>query len=152
MWGFGKWLLGWLKHEIFIDYVRVKCQDHVGENGIKIRLTVCILRAKWWKTHFWKSCKRTGQKHTSEAYFRSTLQKHPSEAYFRSTLQKRTSGALFRSRPEASQEAPVPASPVSRSCVFFTYFCFELAFGVNMKVLDNFVSFLMALVSGPNDF
>jgi len=31
----------------------------------------------------------------------------------------------------------VTASLVLRSCVFFTYFCFELAFGVNMKVLDN---------------
>jgi len=31
----------------------------------------------------------------------------------------------------------VTASPVSRSCVFFTCFCFELAFGVNMNVLDN---------------
>ncbi|KEH16717.1 hypothetical protein MTR_0107s0090 [Medicago truncatula] len=88
------------------------------------------------------------QKHTSEANFRSKLQKHTSEAHFRSILQKHTSEAYFRSMPEASQEAklPVPASPVSRSCVFFTYFCFELAFGVNMKVLDNYVSFLMALV------
>nr|ABD32584.1 hypothetical protein MtrDRAFT_AC149577g4v1 [Medicago truncatula] len=38
------------------------------------------------------------------------------------------------------------ASPVSRSCVFFTCFCFELVFGVNMKVVDNFVSFPMALI------
>ena len=38
------------------------------------------------------------------------------------------------------------APPVSRSCVFFAHFCFELAFGVNMKVLDNWVSFPMALV------
>jgi len=28
----------------------------------------------------------------------------------------------------------------------FTHFCFELAFGVNMKVLNNFVSFPMNLV------
>jgi len=40
----------------------------------------------------------------------------------------------------------VVAYPLSCSCVFFTRFCFELAFGVNMKVLDNFVSFPMALV------
>ncbi|KEH37986.1 hypothetical protein MTR_2g055460 [Medicago truncatula] len=33
----------------------------------------------------------------------------------------------------ARRKCPVPASPVSRSCVFFTYFCFELDFGVNMK-------------------
>jgi len=43
-------------------------------------------------------------------------------------------------------------SPVSRSCVFFTHFCFELAFGVNKKVVDNWVSFLMALVWLENDF
>ena len=29
---------------------------------------------------------------------------------------------------------------------FFTHFCFELAFGVNMKVLDNFVSFPMDFI------
>ena len=29
---------------------------------------------------------------------------------------------------------------------FFTHFCFELAFGVSMKVLGNFVSFPMDLV------
>jgi len=29
---------------------------------------------------------------------------------------------------------------------FFTHFCFELAFGVNMKVLDNFVFFTIVLV------
>ena len=32
-----------------VDYDRAKCQEHVGENGIKIRLTVWILCAKWWK-------------------------------------------------------------------------------------------------------
>jgi len=31
--------------------------------------------------------------------------------------------------------------PCLHSCIFFTHFCFELAFGVNMKVLDNCVSF-----------
>ena len=38
------------------------------------------------------------------------------------------------------------AFPVSRSCIFFTRFCFELAFGVNMKVLDNCVRFPVPLV------
>ncbi|KEH29687.1 hypothetical protein MTR_4g048370 [Medicago truncatula] len=38
------------------------------------------------------------------------------------------------------------STPVSRSCIFFAYFCFELDFDVNIKVVDNFVSFLMALV------
>ena len=41
----------------------------------------------------------------------------------------------------------VTTFPVLRSCVFFTHFCFELTFGVNMKVLDNCVSFPVALVS-----
>jgi hypothetical protein len=40
----------------------------------------------------------------------------------------------------------VTASPVSCSCAFSHGFCFELGFGVNMKVVDNCVSFLMALV------
>jgi len=35
---------------------------------------------------------------------------------------------------------------VSSSCVFCTHLCFKLAFGVNMKVLDNWVGFPMALV------
>ena len=38
------------------------------------------------------------------------------------------------------------ACPVSRSCVFFTHLCFKLAFGVDMKVLDNWISFPMDLV------
>jgi len=40
----------------------------------------------------------------------------------------------------------VTAFPVSRSCIFFTHFCFELTFGVNTKVVDNCVGFQMALV------
>jgi len=32
-----------------VDYDRVKCQERVGKNGTKIRLTVWILCAKWWK-------------------------------------------------------------------------------------------------------
>ncbi|AES69333.1 transmembrane protein, putative [Medicago truncatula] len=41
---------------------------------------------------------------------------------------------------------PVAASPVSCSCALFAYFCFELASDFNKKVLDNDVSFPMALV------
>ncbi|KEH15987.1 hypothetical protein MTR_0394s0040 [Medicago truncatula] len=40
----------------------------------------------------------------------------------------------------------VTASPVLRSCVFFTHFCFDSTFGVNMKVVDNCVIFPVALV------
>ena len=36
--------------------------------------------------------------------------------------------------------------PSSRSCIFFTHFCFELDFGINMKVLAKCVSFPMILV------
>jgi len=39
-----------------------------------------------------------------------------------------------------------------KTFAFFALFCFELAFGVNMKVLDNFVSFPMGLVWLENDF
>jgi len=44
------------------------------------------------------------------------------------------------------QKALFTRLPFSCSCVFFTRFCFELAFGVNMKVIDNFVNFPMPLV------
>jgi len=40
----------------------------------------------------------------------------------------------------------VTAFPVSHSRVFFAHLCFDLAFGVNMKVLHNCVSFPVALV------
>jgi len=46
----------------------------------------------------------------------------------------------------AGASCTVTAFHVSRSCVFFTHFCFELAFGVNMKVLDNCDIFPMDLV------
>jgi len=41
---------------------------------------------------------------------------------------------------------------ILRISLFYTLFRFELAFGVNMKVLDNFISFPMALVLCENDF
>ncbi|KEH19495.1 hypothetical protein MTR_8g461350 [Medicago truncatula] len=44
------------------------------------------------------------------------------------------------------ESCTVTTSPVSCSCVFLTRFRFELGFGVNMKVVDNFVRFLVALV------
>jgi len=44
----------------------------------------------------------------------------------------------------------VTAFPVSRSCVFFTHFCFELTFCLNMKVFDNCVRFPVAFVSLQN--
>jgi len=40
----------------------------------------------------------------------------------------------------------VTAFPVSRSCIVFSYFCFDLDFWVNIKVVDNYVKFLMALI------
>jgi len=46
----------------------------------------------------------------------------------------------------AGASCTVTAIPVSRSCIFFTHLCFELAFGVNMKVLDNCDIFPVALV------
>jgi len=44
------------------------------------------------------------------------------------------------------ESCTMTASPVSCSCVFFTHFCFELTFGVNMKELDNCVSFPVTLL------
>ena len=52
-----KWLCEVLENEIrdgwnlnfSVDYDRAMCQERLGENDIKIRLTVWILCAKWWK-------------------------------------------------------------------------------------------------------
>jgi len=51
-----------------------------------------------------------------------------------------------RARGELVASWTVTSFLVSRSCIFFTHFYFELAFGVNIKVLDNCVSFPMVLV------
>ena len=48
----------------YVHYDRAKCQEHIDENDIKIRLTIWILRAKWWKTHFLKSWVWTWYYHT----------------------------------------------------------------------------------------
>ena len=55
MWGFGKLFWDSWNLKFLIDYDRARCQEHVGENGIQNGLTVWILRAKWWKTHFLKN-------------------------------------------------------------------------------------------------
>jgi hypothetical protein len=44
-----KWFWDGWNLNFSVDYDRAKCQEHVGENGIEIRLTVWILCAKWWK-------------------------------------------------------------------------------------------------------
>ncbi|AES71597.1 hypothetical protein MTR_3g079690 [Medicago truncatula] len=44
------------------------------------------------------------------------------------------------------ESCTMTASPVSCSCIFFTRLHFELSFGVNMKVVDNCVSFPVASV------
>ena len=62
--------------------------------------------------------------------------------YLRMKMQILTQKIVLRFSKSYSD---LTAFPVSRSCVFFTRFCFELAFGVNIKVVDNWVSFLMAL-------
>jgi len=51
-----------------------------------------------------------------------------------------------------SLTASYSAFPASRSCVFFTHFCFKLDFDVNMKVLDNCARFPVALVLLENEF
>ena len=45
--------------------------------------------------------------------------------------------AVFARLQLATASYTVTTPHISRSCVFFAYFCFELAFGVHMKVLDN---------------
>jgi len=45
----------------------------------------------------------------------------------------------------ATASCTVTTPPISRSCIFFAHLCFYLGFGLNMKVLDNCVSFPMAL-------
>jgi len=56
------------------------------------------------------------------------------------------------SRLVRAASCTVAVLPVSRSCVFFVRFCFELAFGVNMKVVDNWVNFPQTLIWLENDF
>jgi len=52
----------------------------------------------------------------------------------------------------AGASCSLTTCPVSCSYAFFTHFCFELAFSVNMKVLDNCVIFPVALILLENDF
>ena len=59
---------------------------------------------------------------------------------------------LLMARNSLKTSYSVTVFPVSCSSVFFTHFCFELAFDVNMKVLDTWVGFPMALVWHQNDF
>ena len=54
--------------------------------------------------------------------------------YLRMKMQILTQKIVLRFSKSYSD---LTAFPVSRSCIFFTRFCFELAFGVNMKVVDN---------------
>ena len=54
-----KWLCEVLENDFWdgwnlnfsVDYDRAMCQERVGENDIKVRLTVWILCAKWVKKH-----------------------------------------------------------------------------------------------------
>jgi len=54
MWGSRKLFWDSWNLKSLIDYDRAKCQERVGENDIENGLTVWILRAKWWKSHFLK--------------------------------------------------------------------------------------------------
>ena len=113
---------GWnLNFSIYYD--RAKCEEHVGENGIEIRLTVWILCAKWWK---WKNEKKA-----------VLLDEHGRACAWHGPC---VHSAFFGTAVRA-----VMTSVFAFLC-FFTHFCFELAFGVKMKVLGNFVSFPMDFV------
>jgi len=52
----GEWFWDGWNLNFSVDYDRVKCQERVGENGTEIRLTVWILRKKWWKRKKQKIC------------------------------------------------------------------------------------------------
>ena len=128
-----KWLCEVLENDFWdgwnlnfsVDYDRAMCQERVGENDIKIRLTVRILCAKWWKRK--NSC----------AVSRARPCVWMAQAVC--TL------CPFWHGRACARHGPCVLSGL-RFSRFFTHFCFELAFDVNMKVLDNFVSFPMDLV------
>jgi len=136
MWGSrNRFLCGW-NLNFSVDYVRAKCQERIGENGIKIRLTVWILRTKWWRTHFLKSWVRT--------WYHKNVPRFGSYAT-----------CLLAECLVDSGHKNVPrffVNQIIHISLFFTPFLFGLGFGVNMKVLDNFVSFPMDLVWLKNDF
>jgi len=130
-----KWLCEVLENDFWdgwnlnfsVDYDRAMCQERVGENDIKVRLTVWILCAKWWK-------------------------RKNEEKVVLSDEHGRVYILPFLARPCVCMAwaVHVVRTSVSRFLCFFTHLCFELAFGVNMKVLDNCVSFPMTLVSLEN--
>ena len=121
-----------------VDYDRVKCQERVGENGIKIRLTVWILCAKWWKRKIGKIAVLSVEHGRACAYHGPCVH----SSLFGTAVRVHGMGR------SCARHGPFVLSGLrfSHFLCFFTHFCFELAFGVNMKVLDNFVSFPMDLV------
>ena len=108
-----------------VDYDRTKCQESVGENDTKIRLTVWILCAKWWKRKNGKKVVLPDEHGRACAWHGPCVH----SAFFFLARLCVLSGLRF----------------LHFLCLF-THFCFELAFGVNIKVLDNFVNFPMSLV------
>jgi len=89
-------------------------------------------RKKKKKTKKKLCCQTSTAAHVQSVFFCTVVRVHA--AYF---------GTVMRVH---STVVRAVRTSVSRFLCFFTHFCFELAFGVHMKVLDNCVSFPMALV------
>jgi len=134
MWGSGKLFWDSWNLNFSRDYDRAKCQERVGENG----LMVWILRAKWGKTHFWKTDFWTWCCQNRAAIV---------AAVSRFSWQNVQWFLDIKScRGFQNRDTIIMNHSLRNSLFFSTLFCFELPFGVNMKVLDNLVSFSMALV------
>ena len=117
---------GWI-FNFSVDYDRAMCHERVGENGIRIRLTVWILCV------YILRCQTSTVVRVHSAIF----------------LHGRACTlCLFWHSRACARHGPCVLSGLQFRVFlcFFTHLCFELAFGVNMKVLDNCVSFLMDLV------
>ena len=143
IWGFGNRFLGGWNLNFSVHYDRAKCQERIGENDIKIRLTVWILRAKWWKMHFLKSWVRTWyNKNVPHFWSRATFLM--AECLVVLDIKKRATIPKIVTRFFVNQ--------ILHISLFFTPFLFEMGFGTCMKVLVNFVSFPMDLVWLKNDF
>ena len=112
----------------FVHYDRAKCQERVSENNIEIRLTFEFYARNGENGKTGKSC--------------AVRRERPWVCMARAVCTL----CPFWHGPHVLTELRF-----LRFLCFFTHFYFELAFGVNIKGLDNFVSFPMALNWLEND-
>jgi len=138
------WELGWTKW------------GFLGRNGLNPKVWISGLKLACLSERtvslFRSSC---SEARVQKRVFRSTyVQKRAcSEAHVQKLL-LRSSCSEVRVQKHVCSEASLFRSELcvltelrfSRCSCFFTHFCFELVFGVNTKVVDNWVIFTMALV------